>query len=270
MLRLRLQEQSREDRFRFEKETEELIKKERHAREVAADLRAQDKIKANTIERLTNQMNPFMEKAKRSDDLLKEIADLEQRNKSLLERLDKEKALREKEQAKREDCERKLREEKARPAAPSKVVPAAPAAPAPRREEPTTRSPSGPSRASLKAEMMAVFTEIDDEEAGLVPRLDLRMGIEEKVAKYPMARDLAESIRTADAMILEEEDYEKIVDRWIAAEGESKSGERAGVGIFTDSSPSNSPSLGPKDSVSPRSRVGEDPARKRELKKLYG
>ena len=50
----------------------------------------------------------------------------------------------------------------ARPAAPSKV---APAAPAPRREEPTTRSPSGPSRASLKAEMMAVFTEIDDEEA---------------------------------------------------------------------------------------------------------
>ena len=110
---------------------QELIKKERHAREVAADLRAQDKIKANTIERLTNQMNPFMEKAKpqhnpactlnrspvgqakRSDDLLKEIADLEQRNKSLLERLDKEKALREKEQAKREDCERKLREEKA-------------------------------------------------------------------------------------------------------------------------------------------------------------
>ena len=99
MLQLQLSQQTRDDRFRYEKETEvtllllavtfreflpapaslpscclqgligpvcslqALVKRERHSREIAADLRTQDKIKTNTIERLQNEMHPYIQKA---------------------------------------------------------------------------------------------------------------------------------------------------------------------------------------------------------------
>jgi len=76
--------------------------------------------------------------------------------------------------------------------------------------------PPGLSRPELKEDLMKAFDEIDEEGAGMAPRLDLRQNVDTFVPAYPEAQELSDTVRGLDAMIVERDEYEELVDEWKA------------------------------------------------------
>ena len=66
-------------------------------------------------------------------------------------------------------------------------------------------------------ECMEAFDEMDDEGTEFVPRLDLRKHLDSIAdAKYPLVAELAALVKALDAMILERDDFEEMVEEWLA------------------------------------------------------
>eukprot|EP00658_Telonema_sp_P-2_P061109 TRINITY_DN4986_c0_g1_i8.p1 TRINITY_DN4986_c0_g1~~TRINITY_DN4986_c0_g1_i8.p1 ORF type:complete len:411 (+),score=102.99 TRINITY_DN4986_c0_g1_i8:182-1414(+) len=81
-------------------------------------------------------------------------------------------------------------------------------------------------------DLMAVFDKLDEDETGFAPRLDLRRGVDEYVARDEYVQVLSDTIRGLDVMILERDDYVTTVREWIAGRhGANKShhGDNAGT-----------------------------------------
>jgi len=70
-------------------------------------------------------------------------------------------------------------------------------------------TPAG--RGRLREEVMSVFGKVDVDGAGLCPRLDLRVGVEDIFGlEHPVVQSLALMVKGAGGMIMEEEDYEEV------------------------------------------------------------
>jgi len=65
-------------------------------------------------------------------------------------------------------------------------------------------------------EVMEAFDEMDEEGTEFVPRLDLRKHLDTIAeSKYPLVAELAAEVRALDAMILEREDFQEMVEEWL-------------------------------------------------------
>ena len=58
---------------------------------------------------------------------------------------------------------------------------------------------------------------MDEEETGFVPRLDLRLHLENNLLpNMPQIASLIELIKNLDTMILEKDDFEELIEEWRA------------------------------------------------------
>lgn len=73
-------------------------------------------------------------------------------------------------------------------------------------------------RAEIYAEMMNAFDIVDEDEAELAPRLDLRKQIDLFLPDLPQVQTLSDMVRAMDAMIVEREEYEEVVQAWLKSE----------------------------------------------------
>ena len=66
-------------------------------------------------------------------------------------------------------------------------------------------------------DLLIEFDKMDEEETGFVPRLDLRLHLENNLLpNMPQIAGLVERIKNLDAMILEKDDFEEILEEWRA------------------------------------------------------
>jgi len=63
--------------------------------------------------------------------------------------------------------------------------------------------------------LLAVFDEVDEDETGFAPRLDLRTKVDEYIPRNAKIQHLSDTIRALDVMILERDDFEEIVETWL-------------------------------------------------------
>jgi len=91
------------------------------------------------------------------------------------------------------------------------------AAPAPPEPEAPVAEPMKP-RAEVYADLMNAFDLVDEDEAELAPRLDLRKQIDTFIPAMPAVQKLSDTVRNMDAMIVEREDYEEVVKAWLESE----------------------------------------------------
>jgi len=73
-----------------------------------------------------------------------------------------------------------------------------------------------------KENLMKAFDDVDEDEAGIAPRLDLRKQVDTFVPRCADVQNLSDDVRALDAMIIEREEYEEVVDAWLAREGGPK------------------------------------------------
>ena len=50
---------------------------------------------------------------------------------------------------------------------------------------------------------------------GFCPRYDLRKAIDSYVVDYPALQSLADTIRAMDCMVIDEDDFEEIAEKWL-------------------------------------------------------
>jgi len=70
-------------------------------------------------------------------------------------------------------------------------------------------------RKALLQDLMQAFDNLDEDGAELAPRLDLRKQVDGFVPGCADVQELSDSVRGLDAMIVEREEYEELVNRWI-------------------------------------------------------
>jgi len=75
----------------------------------------------------------------------------------------------------------------------------------------------GRSKQSFKEDLLKAFDLVDEDGAGLAPRLDLRKKVDEFVPLCADVQQLSDSVRGLDAMIVEREEYEDLVEQWMSA-----------------------------------------------------
>ena len=63
--------------------------------------------------------------------------------------------------------------------------------------------------------LLGVFDEVDEDETGFAPRLDLRTKVDTYIPRNAMVQHLSDTIRALDVMILERDDFEEIVQEWL-------------------------------------------------------
>jgi len=73
-------------------------------------------------------------------------------------------------------------------------------------------------RAEVYADLMNAFDLVDEDEAELAPRLDLRKQIDTFIPAMPAVQKLSDTVRNMDAMIVEREEYEEVVKAWLESE----------------------------------------------------
>ena len=64
-------------------------------------------------------------------------------------------------------------------------------------------------------DLLKVFDEVDEDETGFAPRLDLRTRVDDYIPRNPRVQELSDTIRALDVMILERDDYIEIVEEWL-------------------------------------------------------
>merc|ERR1711998_327880 len=73
-----------------------------------------------------------------------------------------------------------------------------------------------------KADLLAEFDKVDEDETGFCPRLDLRKHLEENLLpNCPSIESLVDMLKSMDVMILERDDFEDGLDKWAAHIGRS-------------------------------------------------
>jgi len=66
-------------------------------------------------------------------------------------------------------------------------------------------------------DLLIEFDKVDEEETGFVPRLDLRLHLENNLLpNMPQIASLIELIKNLDTMILEKDDFEELIEEWRA------------------------------------------------------
>ena len=66
-------------------------------------------------------------------------------------------------------------------------------------------------------DLLIEFDKVDEEETGFVPRLDLRLHLENNLLpNMPQIASLVELIKNLDTMILEKDDFEELIEEWRA------------------------------------------------------
>jgi len=60
-----------------------------------------------------------------------------------------------------------------------------------------------------------VFDVADSEETGFCPRYDLRKALDSYVVDYPALQSLADTIRSMDCMVIDEDEFEEIAEKWL-------------------------------------------------------
>lgn len=74
------------------------------------------------------------------------------------------------------------------------------------------------SREAWKEEMLQAYKRVDPDDTEVTPRFDLQRMIDTFVGIIPAAQELADAVKAMDAVIVEYEEYEQLVDEWVAAE----------------------------------------------------
>ena len=64
-------------------------------------------------------------------------------------------------------------------------------------------------------DLLKVFDEVDEDETGFAPRLDLRTRVDDYIPRNARVQELSDTIRALDVMILERDDYIEIVEEWL-------------------------------------------------------
>jgi len=72
------------------------------------------------------------------------------------------------------------------------------------------------SPAQIAPDLKDAFDMVDEDGAGLAPRLDLRKKVDEFVPQCAEVQKLSDTIRALDAMIVEKEEFEEFVDQWVS------------------------------------------------------
>jgi hypothetical protein len=67
-----------------------------------------------------------------------------------------------------------------------------------------------------KVQLMDAFDLVDEDGAGIAPRLDLRKKVDSFIPQCAEVQALSDAVRGVDAMILERDEYEEIVDKWLS------------------------------------------------------
>jgi len=72
---------------------------------------------------------------------------------------------------------------------------------------------------AFREEMYQVFEIIDEDKAGMAPRIDLGYKVDEYIPRCPDAQQLSDMIRAMDAMVVDEPEYRALVDKWLDMPG---------------------------------------------------
>lgn len=83
------------------------------------------------------------------------------------------------------------------------------------KEEASMKKKAHTMKEKLKMDLMKAFDLVDEDGTGFCPRLDLREKVDTFIPGCPPAKKLSDTLRGLDAMIVEHDEFEELVDAWI-------------------------------------------------------